>query len=78
MVDEAARGEVIIEFVRLGRLVRVSALDPASLVDVTLQGPATAGAAALREAVLRNLDYALARDRARRRASALAGRRALL
>jgi len=78
MVDEAGRGEVIIEFVRLGGLVRVSALDPASLVEVTLQGPAAAGEAALRDAVLRKLDYVLARARARRPASPLARGRSLL
>ena len=78
MVDEADRGAVIIEFVRLGGLVRVSALDPASLVEVTLQGPATAGEAALRQAVLRKLDYVLARRRAGHHARPLAGRRSLL
>jgi hypothetical protein len=56
MGDEGERGAIIIEFVRLGGLVRVSALDPASLVEVTLQGPAAAGEAALRQAVLRKLD----------------------
>ena len=61
MVDEADRSGVIIEFVRLGALIRVSALDPASLVEVVLQGPAAAGEAALRRAVLRKLDYVLAR-----------------
>lgn len=78
MADEVDRGEVIIEFVRLGGLVRVSALDPASLVEVVLQGPAAAGEAALRHAVLRKLDYVLARHRARRHASPLARRRSLL
>ena len=63
MVEEAERGEVIIEFLRLGGLVRVRALDPMSLVEVTLQGPATAGEAVLRQAVLRKLDYVLARRR---------------
>jgi hypothetical protein len=65
MVDDAERGAVIIEFVRLGALVRVSALDPESLVEVTLQGPAAAGEAALRQAVLRKLDYVLARRKAK-------------
>jgi hypothetical protein len=78
MTDEAGRGGVIIEFVRLGALVRVSALDPASLVEVVLQGPAGAGEAALRRAVLRKLDYVLARDRKGRDASPLARDRSLL
>jgi hypothetical protein len=78
MADEAERGEVIIEFVRLGGLIRVSALDPGSLVEVVLQGPAAAGEAALRQAVLRKLDYVLARHRSGRDARPLAGRRSLL
>ena len=72
MGDEGERGEVIVEFVRLGALVRVSALDVASLTEVVLQGPAAAGEAALRRAVLRKLAYALARQA--RRASGLAQR----
>jgi hypothetical protein len=75
MVGEADPDGVILEFVRLGALVRVSALDPASLTEVVLQGPAAAGEAALRRAVLRKLAYVLARKSPRRqRASALADR----
>jgi hypothetical protein len=58
--------EVIIEFVRCGAIVRVSALDPATLVEVSLQGPVAAGETALRRAVLRKLDYVLARRAAGR------------
>jgi hypothetical protein len=72
MVEELERGDVILEFVRLGALIRVSAMDVASLTEVVLQGPAAAGEAALRRAVLRKLAYALAR--APRRASGLAQR----
>jgi hypothetical protein len=61
MVDEADPDGVILEFVRLGALVRVSAMDPASLTEVVLQGPAAAGEAALRRAALRKLAYVLAR-----------------
>ncbi|MDF2781491.1 MAG: hypothetical protein K0S96_1295 [Geminicoccaceae bacterium] len=64
MVDDADPNEVILEFVRLGALVRVSAMDPASLTEVVLQGPAAAGEAALRRAVLQKLAYVLARRRA--------------
>ncbi len=65
---------VIIELIRYGATVRVSALDPRTLVEVTLQGPASAGEAALTRAVLRKLDYVLARRHAR----ALARDRSLL
>ena len=61
MRKEIEPGSVIVEFVRLGRLVRVSAMDPESLTEVVLQGPAAAGEAALRRAVLRKLAYVLQR-----------------
>ncbi|HEX5794836.1 MAG TPA: hypothetical protein VFY19_03265 [Geminicoccaceae bacterium] len=64
MVDEADPDAVILEYVRLGALVRVSAIDPASLTEVVLQGPAAAGEPALRRAALRKLAYVLARRRA--------------
>ena len=64
MVDEADPDGVILEYVRLGALVRVSAIDPASLTEVVLQGPAAAGEPALRRAALRKLAYVLARRRA--------------
>ena len=63
MRDEAA--QVILEFVRIGALIRVSAHGAESLTEVVLQGPAAAGEAALRRAVLRKLAYVLAPQRAR-------------
>jgi hypothetical protein len=54
---------VILEFVRLGSLIRVSAIEPKSLAEVVLQGPAVAGEAALRRAVLQKLAYVLERRR---------------
>jgi hypothetical protein len=59
-------GQVILEFVRIGALIRVSAMEPTSLTEVVIYGPATAGEAALRRAVLRKLDYVRARQRATR------------
>jgi hypothetical protein len=70
MGEEVEPGGVILEFVRLGPLIRVSAMDVESLTEVVLQGPAAAGEAVLRRAVLRKLAYALARRR--RHASGLA------
>jgi hypothetical protein len=62
MRDETA--QVILEFVRIGALIRVSAMDPTSLTEVVIYGPASAGEATLRRAVLRKLDYVRARQRA--------------
>jgi Domain of unknown function (DUF6898) len=78
MAERDGRGEVIIELVRLGGLVRASALDPESLIEVTLQGPAAAGETVLRQAVLRKLDYVLGRRRAGAHARPLARHRSLL
>jgi Domain of unknown function (DUF6898) len=64
MAKEVEPSGVILEFVRLGPLIRVSAIEPESLIEVVLQGPAAAGEAALRRAVLRKLAYVLQRRRA--------------
>ncbi len=61
---------VILEFVRHGPVVRVSAMDPKTLTEVVVQGPASAGEADLRRAVLKKLAWVLARherSRSRRR-----------
>jgi hypothetical protein len=61
MRDNIDRREVILEFVQIGALMRVSAMEPKSLTEVVIYGPASAGEAALRRVVLRKLDYALGR-----------------
>lgn len=53
-------GEVILEFAQIGALIRVSAMEPTSLTEVVIYGPASAGEAALRRTVLCKLDYVLA------------------
>jgi hypothetical protein len=54
-------GGVILELVRVGSLIRVSAIEPESLTEVVLQGPAAAGEAALRRVALQKLAYVLSR-----------------
>ncbi len=61
MRKEVEPNGVILEFIRLGPAIRVSAMEPESLTEVVLQGPAAAGEAALRRAVLQKLAYVLAR-----------------
>jgi hypothetical protein len=58
---------VILEFTRIGATIRVAALDPATLTEVVIQGPAAAGEAALRAAALRKLAYVLERRRRAKR-----------
>lgn len=67
MRNDTDPGEVILEFVQIGALIRVSAMEPKSLTEVVIYGPASAGEAALRRVVLRKLDYVLARKPAPRR-----------
>jgi hypothetical protein len=63
MGKEVEPDGVILEFVRLAPLIRVSAMDPKSLTEVVLQAPAAAGEAILRRAVLRKPAYVLRRRR---------------
>ena len=51
--------EFILEFQRLGNAVKVTAIDPETLVEVSLQGPAQASEAELRRAAIDKLTYVL-------------------
>ena len=51
------QGEVLFELTRVGHVVRVTAFDTATLREVTIQGPATAGEAVLRRVAMGKLDY---------------------
>ena len=53
--------EIILEYQRIGPVIRVSAIDPQTLIEVTIQGPASWGETALRRTALAKLDYVLAR-----------------
>lgn len=54
-------GEVLLEFHRIGRSVKVSAVDPETGTEVSIIGPASAGEAELRRAAVNKLNYVLAR-----------------
>lgn len=56
--------EVIFEFRQIGRSVKVSAIDVATQVEISVIVPAGASEAIMRDQALRRLDYVLAkRDR---------------
>lgn len=57
---------VILEFTAIGGVVRVSAMDPTTLIEVVIQGPASAGEEALRRSALRKLAWAHERARTAR------------
>jgi len=51
--------EIIIEFHPVGSLVKVSAMDVASLTEITIQGPQSAGEKTLQVNALKRLEYVL-------------------
>lgn len=51
--------EVIIEFFPIGQIVKVSAMDVASLTEISIQGPQSAGEETLKRNALKRLDYVL-------------------
>ena len=51
--------EVIIEFMPVGNIVKVSAMDTASLTEIVIQGPASAGEDILKRNAMRRLEYVL-------------------
>lgn len=60
MKNEALAGrEVIIEFYPVGNLVRVAAMDVASLTEISIQGPQTASEDTLKGNALKRLEYVL-------------------
>ncbi len=57
----AKRGEVIIEFDRVGAFVKVSAVDTATLTEVSIVGDPACREETLKRAVVRKLEYVLER-----------------
>ncbi len=59
MSDLLAGREVILEFYPVGEIMRVSDFDTASMNEVVIQGPVSAGEKILKRNALRRLDYVL-------------------
>ena len=51
--------EVIIEFFPVGGFVKVSAMDTASLTEVSISGPLSAGEETLKRNAMKRLEYVL-------------------
>lgn len=60
---EAILKEVIIEFQQVGHAVKVTAVDPESLVEVSIVGAPGAGEEALKRTAIRKLEYVLTKKR---------------
>ncbi|MEI6559076.1 MAG: hypothetical protein WCO00_11790 [Rhodospirillaceae bacterium] len=56
------RREILIEFRRVGTVVKASAIDPETLTEVSVVGPARGSQEMLRRTVLAKLDYVLRRN----------------
>ena len=54
--------EVLLEFHRVGKVVKVTAMDPVSLVEVSIVGPSNAGEEQLKRTAIRKLQYVLSKN----------------
>lgn len=60
MTKEVLQGrEVIIEFVQIGNVVKVSAMDVRSLTEISIQGPVDAPQSTLKMNAIKRLEYVL-------------------
>jgi Domain of unknown function (DUF6898) len=59
--------EVLIEFHSVGAYVKVSAVDPVTLTEVSIVGDPQAGEARLKRLAVQRLEYVLARQARRHR-----------
>ena len=61
MAGKHGDGEVILEFQQIGKIVKVIAVDPVSLVEVSIMGPASAGQEVLKRNAINKLQYVLSK-----------------
>lgn len=59
MAEKMRGREVIFEYHQVGNIMRVSAMDTATLTEVVIQCPAAAGEAAFQKNALMRLEYVL-------------------
>jgi hypothetical protein len=62
-----SRREVLLEYHRVGAAVKVTAVDPETLVEVSIQAPASLPESALERAAINKLRYVLGRSERRER-----------
>lgn len=61
MDSSSTSGEILLEIAQIGNLLRVAAVDPETLIEVTFQAPLTADQATLATLARRKLAYARSR-----------------
>lgn len=59
MTEKMKNREVIFEFRPVGNIMRVTAMDTATLTEIMIQCPLTAGEAAFKKNALMRLEYVL-------------------
>lgn len=59
--------EVIVEFMALGTIMRVCAMDPGSLTEVVVQGPISADRGSLADLAKQKLAFVMAKNGGRQR-----------
>lgn len=59
MSNKMSGREVIIEFQQVGNIVKVIAMDTASLTEISIQGPVSASESLLKTNALKRLEYVL-------------------
>lgn len=57
--DSLKNREIYIEMNRIGQIVKVTAMDTASLTEVITQGPVSAGEKALKDAAIKKLEFVM-------------------
>lgn len=57
--EDLKKREIIVEFFPVGNLVKVTAMDTATLTEISIQGPKSAGEATLQNNALKRLEYVL-------------------
>ena len=59
MNQPLANREVILEFLPVGQFMKVSAMDTKTLIEVSIQGPASTPESTLKRNALKRLEYVL-------------------
>ncbi len=55
--------EVLVEFQQIGNAVKVTAVDPETLVEVSIMGPASVGEQILKHNVINKLNYVISKKK---------------
>ena len=59
MAEKLQGREIILELQPVGNIMRVSAMDVATMTEISIQGPVNAGEAVLKKNALMRLEYVL-------------------